>query len=507
MAKKSIWPVDATLVSVFNSGLEVWLYDDANLEAIRTSGATQDFDEAGLKALFADGLLAAYALYQDDGLRVAVIVGEKPSAKDLASGEWLDPQTAFLRLPSGQLCIESNDASRIGPEEPGDDGARVTVPPGDYRLTLYRVDYEALERKERTWKGPQEVVVLTPGGTAADAAIEILPFEQRSDTAWVDSYTIDGRTFNGLAWFDDYWDTFTVNIDRRAIDTLGLTPGTCLRTTVPKAKIALVSAYAASWKDAMALQPPDGVPLEEYGFAQLSPMARWNGAEALFCRRDRTKTGIKSPQKKVWLPCTVEVLDARAEPPSRVRGPLIHDAGVRAFWRGELRERHYYEDLQALTAKLMGRVEGVPWGEPTPLARAIDMIDAAMAPLGLQPLGDFAFDVTSRQGSAEYTNRLYAGPADVIAAIWGSRGVFEIFFFSPLSDGTWLLTGTVSPRVAEAISARKGLSVHAGQGRLAAILDAHRGHLAGAGAVSLTTPTDLAAGVVLYEEYLKTALD
>jgi len=507
MAKKAAWPGDATVVSVFNSGLEVWLYDEANLDAIRASGAAQDFDEAKLRALFAGGLLAAYSLYQDDELRVGVVVGPAPSGKDLSSGEWLDPQTAFLRLPSGQLCIESNDASRIGTEDPADTGARVTVPPGDYRLTLYRVDHEALERKGRTWNGPQEVVVLTPGGTAADAAAAILPFELKSDTTWVGRYTIDGTRFDGLAWFDDYWDTFIVNIDRRAADALGLTPGTCLRTTVPKATIALVSAFAATWKDAMALQPPDGVPLEEYGFAQLSPMARWNGAEALFCRRDRTKTGIKPRHKQIWLPATVDVLAARAEPPARVRGPLLHDAGVRAYWRGELRDRHYYDDLQALTAKLMGRVDGVPWGEPTPLARAIDMIDAAMAPLGLLPLGDFAFDVASRQGSVEYTNRLYAGPADVIAAIWGSRGVFEIFFFSPLSDGTWVLTGTVSPRVAEAISARHGLSVHAGEGRLAAMLDAHRGHAAGAGTVALTAPADLAGGVVVYEGYVKTAID
>jgi len=507
MAKKAVWPVDATVVSVFNSGLEVWLYDEANLDAIRRSGATQDFDEAKLRALFADGLLAAYSLYQDDELRVGVIVGATPTEKNLSSGEWLDPQTAFLRLPSGQLCIESNDASRIGPEDAADPGGRVTVPPGDYRLTLYRVDYEAFERKGRTWKGPQEVVVLTPGGTGDDAATAILPFELKSDTTWVGSYTIDGRTLEGLVWFDDYWDTFIVNIDRRAIDALGLTAGACLRTTVPKAKIALVSAFAASWKEAMALQPPDGVSLEEYGFAALSPMARWNGAEALFCRRDRTKTGIKARHKQIWLPATVDVLDVRAEMPARVRGPLIHDAGVRAYWRGDLRDRHYYDDLQFLTARLMGRVEGVPWGEAMPLARAIEMVDAAMAPLGLQPLGDFAFDVPSQQGPVEYTNRLYAGPGDVVAAIWGSRGVFEIFFLSPISDGTWVLTGTVSPRVAEAIGTRKGLSVRAGEGRLAGVLDAHRSHAAGAGAVALTAPKDLAAAVVLYDAYLKTALD
>ena len=38
-----------------------------------------------------------------------------------------EPQTAFLKLPSGRLCVESNDASRIGPEEPAEEGAVVVA--------------------------------------------------------------------------------------------------------------------------------------------------------------------------------------------------------------------------------------------------------------------------------------------------------------------------------------------------------------------------------------------
>ena len=130
-----------------------------------------------------------------------------------------------------------------------------------------------------------------------------------------------------------------------------------------------------------------------------------------------------------------------------------------------------------------------------------------MAPLALHPLGDFSFDVASRQAAVEYTNRFYAGLPGVFAAIWGSRGVFETFFFSAMADGTWVLTGTVSKGVAEMISARHGLSVRSGEGRFGAVLDAHRAHVADTGGATLPVPNTLAEGVVLYDAYLKTALD
>ena len=58
-----------SLIQVENSGLEVWLYDDANRERIVASGAAQTFSDASLGPLFADGLLCAYSLWQDDGCK------------------------------------------------------------------------------------------------------------------------------------------------------------------------------------------------------------------------------------------------------------------------------------------------------------------------------------------------------------------------------------------------------------------------------------------------------
>ncbi len=120
-----------TVVKVSNFGLEVWLYDDANREAIRRSGAmnfmsgpTQGQESfaaqaQAFSAALRGGLLVGYSLWQDDELHVAVIVGNPLTKKEMSAARWLEPQRAFLRLPSGKLCVESNDACRIGPEKPG----------------------------------------------------------------------------------------------------------------------------------------------------------------------------------------------------------------------------------------------------------------------------------------------------------------------------------------------------------------------------------------------------
>jgi len=502
----------AFAAKVFNSGLEVWLYDEANIPKLRESGAMADLtdgSDAKLRAFIAEGLVVGYGLYQDDSLDVEVVVGPPLTEAELSRSAWLEPQTAFLRLPSGRLRVDSNDTTLIGAEEGGgDQGASISVPPGDYKVTLYRVDHEALDREERTWEGPQEVVVLTPGGTPASAAKEILPFEQRRDLSWVGKYEIQGKTFTGLAWFPDYWDTYRVNLDRAAAERLGLAPGHVVRTTVPEAGISLVTTFATSWIEGGKLAPPEGIPLDEYGYGYVAAMADWGGKEALFCRRARTRTGIKDPQKNVWLPATVEVLDVRAKPPARVRGELVHDAGKRVFWKGDLRSRTYFPDLQFLTARLMGRVDGLEWGKDTPLAHAVDLVDQALGPLGLEPLGDFGFDVAEMLGNTrEYTNRLYAGLPDTFAIIWGAAATFEVWFVSEIEGGTWALTGIVTDRFAEAMSKRKNLSVRAGSGRLANVLEAHRSHLAALGRPALPAPRTFEEAVRRYEGYLKVALD
>jgi hypothetical protein len=115
-----------THLSVRNSGLEVWLYDDANREVIRgAAGATggkrrqvrgaartvsMDAGFGGMPAKFPDlsrqGIVLGYSLSQDDDLEIAVHVGHPLTEDEMSVARWLEPQTAFLRLPSGRLWCD-----------------------------------------------------------------------------------------------------------------------------------------------------------------------------------------------------------------------------------------------------------------------------------------------------------------------------------------------------------------------------------------------------------------
>jgi hypothetical protein len=430
-----------TVVKVFNSGLEVWLYDEANRDTIRRSGAMNFMsgppkDERALAAqtkAFAAALkagrLVGYSLQQDDELQVAVIVGRPLTKQEQSVARWLEPQRAFLRLPSGKLCVESNDACRIGPEPPGEKGAVVKVPPGDYRLTLYRVDYEALKRDGIPWKGPQEVVVLTAGGKPADAAKDLLPFEQRRDLDWVGQYRITGKRADALVWMPDYWDTFSLNLDRAAAAKLGLVPGTYFRTTVLAADVSFLSVFANSWQEGMRLPPPAGLPLDEYGYAAFNPMQEWNSTEVLFCRRDRSKKLVEDAHQNAWLPASVEILDAAPAAPEKLN-----------FAPANLSEKQYF-DSSFLGLVLSDVFPEAAEFDELLLPEAVKVADKAMQKLGLSPQGDFSFTGGDPNEPAEYTCRVYTGARKAFGAVCATEGDIEVVFLSLLWDGAWIVTG------------------------------------------------------------------
>lgn len=436
-----------TRLSVRNSGLEVWLYDDANHGTIRAaagdagqrqvSGAARtvsiDAGFGGMPAKFEDltrqGMVVGYSLSQDDDLEIAFHVGDPLTEDEMSVARFLEPQTAFLRLPSGRLCVESNDASRIGPEQPTETGGMVSVPPGDYRLTLYRIDHEALDREGLTWRGPEEVIVLTPGGTAADAADFLLPFEERRDTDWVGRYKIDGKRAEGLVWFGDDWSTFIVNLDSAAAAKLSLVPGSYIRTQVPTAGITLISVFAKSWGDAQRLPEPAGIETPEYGYAALQGMGDWNGAEALFCRRERTTTRVQDKHQNAWIPAVIDVLDVK---PEEVTG--------RVFAASELGEKTYF-DPDFLSMVLSDVLPEAAKLDELPLPKALDLLDRRLAKMGLAPAGDVTWKERIKLHTVETSSRLYAGLPETFVVIMAGDGSFELIFLSELDDGTWVLTG------------------------------------------------------------------
>jgi hypothetical protein len=385
----------------------------------------------GFETLTKKGLVVGYSLYQDDGVDAEVHVGKAFTKAELAVGRWLEPQVACLKLPSGALSIESNDASRLGPEEPGEKGAVVKVPPGDYRLTLFRVDHEALDREGIEWTGPQELLLLTPGGKPSEAASFLLPFEHRRDTSWVGKFTIKGTHADALVWFSDYWDTFFVNLDGKACATLGLTAGRHFRTHVPKAGLTMVSVFGPSWDEARRLPAPSNIGLEEYGYASVIIPQDWAPHEALFCRRDTARTRAEDAVLNLWLPATVEVLDTAAHPPQSAESEaqLIN-----------LAEKQFF-DNGFLTLVLSDLLPGVEKLKTLSLADAIKRIDAKLKTLDLLPQGDIGWTQTTGPQEEEFGLRLYAGAVDAFAAIVASEGNFEFVFLTELQDGTWVATG------------------------------------------------------------------
>jgi hypothetical protein len=419
-------------VQVDNSGLEVWLYDEANLDAIRRDADNGCGGMPGnFEALARDGLVVGYGLIQDDAVDAEVHVGAPFTRDELSISRWLEPQNAFLRLPSGRLCIESNDASRIGPQTPMEEGARITVPAGEYHLTIYRIDHEALDREGLEWDGPQELILLTPGGTKQDAATDILPFEPRRDLGWVGRYTIKGNRADALVWLGDYWDTFTLNLDAPAAEKLGLKAGSYLRTHVPDAGLTLISVFAESWEKARKLPHPDGIAIDEYGYASFVGMSDWDGAQALFCRRDSAKKKAEDRYQTQWLSCVVEVLDVQ---------PMPVVAAGEGMTKTELRTKQIFDPgflgliLSDVLPELADRDE-------VSIADALDVLDTKFGKAGLHALGDVAWEQRAGVDTMEMGARLYAGLPDTFAAAFVNEGFFEILLVSERKSGDWVATG------------------------------------------------------------------
>lgn len=424
-------------VHVENSGSEVWLYDEANREAIRTPRGRKDKGAGGMPPDFdaktKEGLIVGYGLMQDDPVHAMVFIGEPFTDEELSVCRWLEPQTARLLLPSGTLCIEGNDASRIGPEEPGEKGAVVRVPKGDYTLTLHRVDHEALDREGIAWNGPEELILLTAGGRAADAATGLLPFEARRDLAWVGRYRIEGKSAEALVWFEDHWDTFTLNLDSAAVKQLGLGPGSYLRTTVPTTGHTLISTFGASWEEARRFPRPAGVPHDEFGYAALLSFQDWKGAEAMFCRREKATRVVEDAHKKTWTPCTVEVLDAK---------PTAVVETARGFVRTDFAEKTYFDgSAEFLSLILSDVLPGVGDLDELALPDALTRLDKAFDSLLLLPAGDLQWEETFDDQPVEMTVRLYRGRDLCFGAVIGQEMNIHVGLFTEREDGQWLVTG------------------------------------------------------------------
>jgi hypothetical protein len=336
----------AKLLDVYNEGLLVYVFDQANLLALTASGA--DFQDGfseeesevdpKLRELARDGLFLAYELDQDDGVAVEVVVGPPLTKKELAVGRWHKPQRAFLRLPSGKLRVHTPNTLPIH-EDPTDKPGRAAVPPGEYVVTLYRIDWDELrndgivtddedEEEERCWEGPQEVIVLTPAANAKPirGAKSYLRFPQKSTAVWKGKYEIGGKTFRGKAMFPFWWENFFVNIDRPAAKALGLAPGMSFRVEV--ADFVIDAVYVGEAKPLEMMHTAWAKPLAgdqpEFGVAY-RPTHDQDGLHALNVLRVVSTRPFRIHER--WIPATVTLLPERYEiPPKSPPGPTPDDA-------------------------------------------------------------------------------------------------------------------------------------------------------------------------------------
>ena len=310
---------DARYAEVFNSGMEVWLYDAAHREKLKSSGAFEtELETAELETRMREfaqqGLIMAYQLMQDDSLSIAVAVGKPLSDQELGVARWLEPQKAFLRLPSGKLVVESSDALTIRSEEPSDKGAALSVPAGDYLATLYRIDHDGLEADELEWRGPNEFIVLTPGAAAKPVSGQpaFLPWAPRGpgEARW----SVEAGSYKGVALVHDADTTIEVAIDPAGAERLGLTDGALARLSVPGLGLECTLIYLVGNTKSYTffarleqVMPPREHAGGEWAHCWLQP-----GMDRLFGMRRNARGRVPKKQQKTWHPATLSVLKERA---------------------------------------------------------------------------------------------------------------------------------------------------------------------------------------------------
>lgn len=348
----------ALAIDVYSEGRAVFLYDEAHAGRIVTSGAFREAlggaraSHRALQELVKEGLLVVYEQPGDAGVSLEVMVGPPLTEKERGKLRWLAPQHSFLRLPSGRLRVDSPDTLPGHTDETEEVPGRAEVPPGDYLLTLHRLDVDAASRRlGAEIDGPMEIVTLTPLGSTdrRPDGPPILLYEGSADTSWPGKYTVEGRRFRGLVLFNGADSQILLNLDRAAARQLQLRAGMGLRLRVaavpleveawvvsderltnvfamPPATLKIVRVFAAVPERTKKKEFPHDPAAGEWVRA-----ADWYGAfrvklpeaardtEILRFIRIGRGTPIPHTLQMEWLPAEVDVVDRPALPAAYLR--------------------------------------------------------------------------------------------------------------------------------------------------------------------------------------------
>jgi hypothetical protein len=289
----------AQRVEVYNEGLFIFLYDEARTEELKaaeaaevvTGGDNVEDGDRRRRALGKAGALVVYELYQDDPEVLEVAVGPPLSAAEMKKMPFVKPQQALLSLPSGRLRIESWDSLSISDDGGDEKGGRLQVPPGDYMLTLHRVDFWS--EVEHPISG---VITLTPVGSlaAAKKLSPIVPvpdsFANRKKKASIKDGTFHGVIVEGRG----EWIT---NLTPDLIDKLGWRWGERLRVETDRWHKEAVFlgcttlAYAEKWLGTVGCAVwPKRAALHSHPEAGDHP-GSWTLAFARFHEKEELPTG------------------------------------------------------------------------------------------------------------------------------------------------------------------------------------------------------------------------
>lgn len=314
-------PFEGQRVRIFNSGLEVWLYDQSFRYELKASTA---FEENADEALFQkamtkfvkEGKIMAYQLMQDDSLDLSVSVRQPLTKEELATAPWLDPQHGYLRIPSGRLVVESNDSLTIRTSKPTDKGTELKVPAGDYLATLHRIDWDALEADEMDWKGPGEIITLTAGAKAKPVRGQpaLLPWEQK--TSGKADWKIDNGVYHGAVLFYDAEMAMGIALNQDAIARLGLKDKSIALLSVPELNFECVMVCSKGDDSGMEyfermekLHPPAALAGKQWAHCLIGVRPE---ADSAMCLRRNSKTRPSKKQQNVWLPATMRVVEGQA---------------------------------------------------------------------------------------------------------------------------------------------------------------------------------------------------
>lgn len=312
----------AQRVKVFNSGLNVWLYDRSFRDELKASGAFEVSADAAafekaMRGFVRKGRILSYDLMQDDSVDIAVAIREPLTAKELGTIPWREPQQAFLRLPTGRMVVESNDSLTIRSQKPTDPGAEVTTPPGDYLVTLHRVDWDVLAEDEIDWDGPSEFITLTGGSAAKPVRGQptMLPWD-KPETG-TSTWNIKAGVYTGAVIFDDDLMAMRVALDQEAISKLGLRDRSVTLVSVPDIpfECALVwvrgdRKQGAYYDRLERLRPPAACAGKEWAICNLQ--LETPSDQFIFCQRRDPKIKVPRTKRNAWHHASMRVIDARA---------------------------------------------------------------------------------------------------------------------------------------------------------------------------------------------------